>query len=161
MAWCRQAASHYLSQCWPRSLSPHDITRPQRVNVYYQIILNFCTYGDSSAVLMLWLLQNVAVATSWHWFRQWFCANRQQAIMCANVDPDHMVSLDCSELKVNHHRKIIHYWEPGLRINPLTVGNLGIVIRFWSALWLMMAWCHRTSILNAHWFWRRPVLKKL
>ena len=22
MAWCRQATSHYLSQCWPRSLSP-------------------------------------------------------------------------------------------------------------------------------------------
>ena len=22
MAWCRQATSHYLNQCWPRSLSP-------------------------------------------------------------------------------------------------------------------------------------------
>ena len=31
MAWCRQATSHYLSQCWPRSLSPYDITRPQCV----------------------------------------------------------------------------------------------------------------------------------
>ena len=26
MAWCRQATSHYLSQCWPRSLSPHGVT---------------------------------------------------------------------------------------------------------------------------------------
>ena len=32
MAWCRQATSHYLRQCWPRSLSPYDITRPQWVN---------------------------------------------------------------------------------------------------------------------------------
>ena len=32
MAWCRQATSHYLSQCWPRSLSPYGFTRPQRVN---------------------------------------------------------------------------------------------------------------------------------
>ena len=32
MAWCRQATSHYLNQCWPRSLSPYDITRPQRFN---------------------------------------------------------------------------------------------------------------------------------
>ena len=32
MAWCRQATSHYLSQCWPRSLLPYDITRPQWVN---------------------------------------------------------------------------------------------------------------------------------
>ena len=32
MAWCRQATSHYLSQCWPRSLSPSDVTRPQWFN---------------------------------------------------------------------------------------------------------------------------------
>ena len=32
MAWCRQATSHYLSQCWPRSLLPYGVTRPQWVN---------------------------------------------------------------------------------------------------------------------------------
>ena len=31
MAWCLQATSHYLSQCWPRSLSPYDVNRPQWV----------------------------------------------------------------------------------------------------------------------------------
>ena len=31
MAWCCQATSHYLSQCWPRSVS-FSITRPQWVN---------------------------------------------------------------------------------------------------------------------------------
>ena len=31
MAWCHQAKSHYLSQCWPRSLLPYCITRPQWV----------------------------------------------------------------------------------------------------------------------------------
>ena len=31
MAWCRQAPSHYLNQCWPRSLMPYGITRPQWV----------------------------------------------------------------------------------------------------------------------------------
>ena len=31
MAWCRQAASHYLSQCCPSSLSPYGVTRPQWV----------------------------------------------------------------------------------------------------------------------------------
>ena len=29
MAWCHQATSHYLSQGWPRSLSPYGVTRPQ------------------------------------------------------------------------------------------------------------------------------------
>ena len=32
MAWCRQATSHYLSQCWPRFMSPYDVTGPQGVN---------------------------------------------------------------------------------------------------------------------------------
>ena len=31
MAWCCQAPSHYLSQCWPRSLSPYGVIRPQWV----------------------------------------------------------------------------------------------------------------------------------
>ena len=31
MAWCHQATSHYLSQCWPRSLSPYGVTRPEWV----------------------------------------------------------------------------------------------------------------------------------
>ena len=35
MAWCRQATSHYLSQCWPRSMSPYGVTKHQWVN-YWQ-----------------------------------------------------------------------------------------------------------------------------
>ena len=33
MAWCCQAASHYLSLCWTTSVSPYGITRPQWVNI--------------------------------------------------------------------------------------------------------------------------------
>ena len=34
MVWCRQATSHYLSQCWPSSsMSPYDVTKPQWVNL--------------------------------------------------------------------------------------------------------------------------------
>ena len=32
MAWCRQATSHYLGQCWPRSMSSYDVTRPHCVD---------------------------------------------------------------------------------------------------------------------------------
>ena len=31
MAWCCQAASHYLRQYWPRSMSPYGVTSPQSV----------------------------------------------------------------------------------------------------------------------------------
>ena len=33
MAWCRQATSHYLSQCWPTFMSPYSVTRPQWFNM--------------------------------------------------------------------------------------------------------------------------------
>ena len=39
MAWCRQATSHYLSQCWPRSMSPNGITRAANL---WNIISVFC-----------------------------------------------------------------------------------------------------------------------
>ena len=29
VAWCRQATSHYRSQCWSSSMSPYDIARTQ------------------------------------------------------------------------------------------------------------------------------------
>ena len=32
MAWCRQATSHYLSQCWSRSMLPYGVTRPHWVS---------------------------------------------------------------------------------------------------------------------------------
>ena len=37
MAWYRQATSHYLSQCWPRSMLPYGITMPQWVNKLFMM----------------------------------------------------------------------------------------------------------------------------
>ena len=53
LAWCRQATSHYLDQCWPRSMSPYGITRPQSVNYW--------TYKSS---YHCW---------SWHISVSWMC----------------------------------------------------------------------------------------
>ena len=47
MAWCCQATSHYLNQCWPRSPMLYGVTRPQWVNtthvIYCQIPHIRCT----------------------------------------------------------------------------------------------------------------------
>ena len=34
MAWCHQATSQYLNQCWPTFMSPYGVTRPKRVKAY-------------------------------------------------------------------------------------------------------------------------------
>ena len=49
MAWCRQTPSHFLSQCWLRSLSLFGVTRPQRVNEYiYNDLITFFKMADKS-----------------------------------------------------------------------------------------------------------------
>ena len=55
MAWCRQATSHYLSQCWPRSLSPCGVTRPQWVNntsVNEQSLIAKMYFGKSDSMII-------------------------------------------------------------------------------------------------------------
>ena len=34
MAWCREATSHYLSQCWSRSLLPYGVIWPKWVKMF-------------------------------------------------------------------------------------------------------------------------------
>ena len=42
MAWCHQATSHYLSQCWPRFMSRYGVTRPQWVNYHMCTSMSSC-----------------------------------------------------------------------------------------------------------------------
>ena len=56
MAWCRQAASHYLSQCWPRPLSPYDVTRPQWVNSLSSLcVILHAILSNISNITLTWV----------------------------------------------------------------------------------------------------------
>ena len=50
MAWCRQATSHYLGLCWPRSLLPYGVTRPQRVKAGISNGIQFSAECDYSSM---------------------------------------------------------------------------------------------------------------
>ena len=50
MAWCLQATSHYLNQCWPRSLSPFGVSRPQWGN-YFPLYTRPRTAGTNLTVI--------------------------------------------------------------------------------------------------------------
>ena len=56
MAWCRQATSHYLSQCWPISLSPYGVTRPQWVNFLNMKVqvMAWCRQATSHYLSQCW-----------------------------------------------------------------------------------------------------------
>ena len=56
MAWCRQATSHYLSQCWPSSMSPYSVTRPQWLEWY---LLNWYTLWEIILNVVKWILFSI------------------------------------------------------------------------------------------------------
>ena len=58
MAWCRQATSHYLSQCWPRSFSPYGVTRAQcvkelSISVLLWMLWNFCPMEQGKECIVI------------------------------------------------------------------------------------------------------------
>ena len=58
MAWCHQATSYYLSLCWPRSILPYGIARPQwmsQANLIVRITLCMCSLVQGVITLsQLW-----------------------------------------------------------------------------------------------------------
>ena len=74
MAWCCQAPSHYLSQCWPIFMSPYSFTRTQWVNKWNISVL----WGYSSTVLVMTSLTNYikyssAIKASFPYCEDWGC----------------------------------------------------------------------------------------
>ena len=77
MAWCRQATSHYLSQCWPRSLTPYGITRPQWVN------FNLELFWVTTFHCLTWMYLFIHALT--HWGRvTHICVSKQTIISSDN-----------------------------------------------------------------------------
>ena len=94
MAWCRQATSHYLSQCWPRSLSPYGITRPEWVKSLYEVSSSpgncihihilpeeMCVQNASWCQVMPYGITDLGQ----HWIRKWLAAWGHQAITWTKV----------------------------------------------------------------------------
>ena len=56
MAWCHQATSHYLSQCWHRSMPSYGITGPQWVNIeMLSQQYRYSHYKDETLVRLFYL----------------------------------------------------------------------------------------------------------
>ena len=69
MAWWYQASGHYLSQCWPRSVSLYAFTRAQWVNwsldmskimstIYCEAVLKTNTDSPGNCGIVVWWEQN-------------------------------------------------------------------------------------------------------
>ena len=59
MAWCRQATSHYLSQCWPRSMLPYGVNWPRvtkEVDTSWLGYESFCTFCEIVNLILCHIL---------------------------------------------------------------------------------------------------------
>ena len=74
MAWCHQATSHYLSQCWLSSLSPYGVTRPQWVNVRLTIYTQITTNVSSKSQKVMHKQHFIRIKRQysifWNWLRR-------------------------------------------------------------------------------------------
>ena len=59
IAWCHQATSHYMSQCWPRSMLPYGITNTQWVTSWRKTIFHWLQLQWS--VQPIFLLSNFSL----------------------------------------------------------------------------------------------------
>ena len=61
MAWCLQATSHQVRQCWLGSLSPYGVTGPQWVNKQHLP----CRYRLVTSKLIQWLPWSLSSMVLW------------------------------------------------------------------------------------------------
>ena len=65
MAWCRQATSHYLSQCWLSSLLPYGVARPQWVNAHDNV--------SRILPMMNFIWCDLGLPNHWYWWTEvWY-----------------------------------------------------------------------------------------
>ena len=109
MAWCRQATSHYLSQRWPRSVSPYGVIKPQWVlshwllgdmsvikSMFFNIIIQNNRLDSRCGIALRWMPQNLnnksTVVQVMAWCHQapshYLSVIRHQAFTWTDVDPD-------------------------------------------------------------------------
>ena len=79
MAWCHQAPSYYLKQCWSRSMSTYYFIRPQWVQIlesytkrlasswwYWQISLEFCHLNFIISSMIIKEVKPCGLLMTWH-----------------------------------------------------------------------------------------------
>ena len=99
MAWCHQATSYYLSQCWPRSLSPYGVTRPNELILknmaktdQYQTQQN--TTRCAPCAYLLGFIVNRAWAAI-HWYQNTLKHNNEQTRCIILISERHFTELIC------------------------------------------------------------------
>ena len=172
MAWCHQATSHYLSQCWPRFMSPYGVTRPQWVNrfkgaepstgtVLSTKLKIFCGYKDINILVLIYpcrtwniysrakltmpcLLMPWRLTLSWHYIDNLILFISSWDEKFEQLPPFH-----CEGITVRCHYNMSTFF----KIIILDTPYLAREGEVWGVCWLLKVWftfccCYRSTICN-------------
>ena len=92
MAWCHQATSHYLNQCWQGYVLPYGVTRPQWVNSVTDLTLHLWSLNVLTSV---WNLTSVRYSTPWLQSEIWLqsdTARRPRCMVPFDITGPHWVN---------------------------------------------------------------------
>ena len=105
MAWCLQTTSHYLSQCWPRSLLPYGVTRPQWIDIFCVEMFSISGFPSVAHYCCFVKLMHTTYAKQfWGWARSApFC------MWCMHMGLLAVQLLDCYNI-LNSLRPIDNAW---------------------------------------------------
>ena len=142
MAWCHQATSHYLSQCWPRSLSSYGVKRPRWVKlVIFKLISRIDISHISWEIALRWMPQCLTInkstlvplmawchqATSHYLIQYWF----RLMMLYSAIRPQYINSLSPVDAYT-------HHWAKSSLVQVMTC--------YLNQWWLVVNWTPRIKL---------------
>ena len=166
MAWCCQAVSHYLNQCWFTYVMPYGITRPWWVDIRQHCFLDiWCSKQWYSGCLLKSLcpFYHVYAMLSFSWvpgfnfineYSSWLCYLIQALLRCIHKWGKISQS--------NWKHSLPSVYGKVLTFNSLAPGRCACNLKILSVIFelqsrILVRWpsgdCHKTSLtLSQHWF---------
>ena len=128
MAWCHEATSYYLSQCWPRSVSPYCVTGLQWVNILLHnhdndTIWHCKTWSIGRHFVRYWFVACLAPS---HYLNPWWPVSLQWRHNERDGVSNHQLH-DCLIKRLFRHRS---KKTSKLRVTGLCVGNSPVTGEF-------------------------------
>ena len=116
MAWCRQATSHYLNQCWPSALTHICGTRGRWVNIESYLRDHFA-YATSQWETLQYNVVSHGLGTYTKWSFQSYCKVKVSKALSAHFS----INTECSAIttwstfsKILAKDPIVHPWGRGV-----------------------------------------------
>ena len=126
MAWCRQATSHYLRQCWISFLSPYGVARPHCKNRYFTNTLSNTVWNLWGRVTHIYV-GNLTIIGSDNGLAPVSALGRRQAIIRTNAGILLIGSLgsNFSEILIKIHNLCLNVLTRNTYINTPSV-DIGV-----------------------------------